>query len=237
VQGWNDTIGPVVALGDNAADALTGGLLSQFGVVVEELKVALKTIAEEELLTFTDIFSRFNTCVQKGFAEDLFLWSDMSHYRRPSALCQAFVDQVDKLAQKGMTQESEQFLAFTLGYITHLGTDTIAHAFVNEQCGGSFRNHPQRHHLIENHIDAWNYAQTAPGGKNAPIPGAIRPTIRKCRCRRSGTRYKSRPTIRTAISRAPSARPGFRTIRSPARRRSMLTATCPNGWPRRSLTP
>jgi hypothetical protein len=170
VQGWNDTIGPVVSLVDNAADALTGGLLSQFGVVVEELKVALKTIAEEELLTFTDIFSRFNTCVQKGFAEDLFLWSDMSHYRRPSALCQAFVDQVDKLAQKGMTQESEQFLAFTLGYITHLGTDTIAHAFVNEQCGGSFRNHPQRHHLIENHIDAWNYAQTAPGGKNAPDP-------------------------------------------------------------------
>ncbi|MGZ0787063.1 LysR substrate-binding domain-containing protein [Pseudomonas saponiphila] len=81
-----------------------------------------------------------------------------------------FVEQVHELAQKGMAQESEQFLAFTLGYITHLGTDTIGHAFVNEQCGGPFRNHPQRHHLIENHIDAWNYSQTAPGGKIAQDP-------------------------------------------------------------------
>lgn len=43
-------------------------------------------------------------------------------------------------------------------------------AFVNEQCGGPFRNHPQRHHLIENHIDAWNYSQTKPGGTIVPDP-------------------------------------------------------------------
>ena len=170
VEGWNQTIGPIISQINNTADALTGGLLSEAGVVIEELKIALKTIAEEELLTFQDIFSNFNTCVQKGFGENLFLWSDMSHYRRPSALCQAFVDQVDKLAARGMVEESRQFLAFTLGYITHLGTDTIAHAFVNEQCGGPFRNHPQRHHLIENHVDAWNYAQTAPGNRNLPDP-------------------------------------------------------------------
>jgi hypothetical protein len=35
----------------------------------------------------------------------------------------------------------------------------VAHSFVNEQCGGPFRTHWQRHHLIENHIDAWNYRQ------------------------------------------------------------------------------
>jgi hypothetical protein len=165
VDGWNQTIGPIVADIANLADDLTGGLLSEFGVVMGEFKAALKTIAEEELLTFTDIFSLFNTCVQKGFDEKLFLWSDMSHYRRPSALCQAFVKQAKDLADAGEIEHSEQFLAFTLGYITHLGTDTVAHAFVNEQCGGPFRNHPQRHHLIENHIDAWIYSQTAPGGK------------------------------------------------------------------------
>jgi hypothetical protein len=48
--------------------------------------------------------------------------------------------------------------------------DTIGHSFVNEQCGGPFRNHPQRHHLIENHIDAWNYRETKPDGRNAPDP-------------------------------------------------------------------
>jgi len=170
VDGWNQTIGPIVADIQNLADALTGGLLSEFGVVLDELKLALKTIAEEELLTFVDIFTNFNTCVQKGFDEKLFLWSDISHYRRPSALCQAFVKEADDLAAAGQKEHAEQFLAFALGYITHLGTDTVAHSFVNEQCGGPFRNHPQRHHLIENHIDSWNYSQTGPDGALTPDP-------------------------------------------------------------------
>lgn len=181
VDGWNKTIGPIVADIANLADDLTGGLLSEFGVLLNELKLALKTIAEEEILTFADIFTKFDTCVQKGFDEKLFLWSDMSHYRCPSALCQAFANQVDELTKAAAQEKDEvkkaelqdradQFLAFTLGYITHLGTDTVAHSFVNEQCGGPFRNHPQRHHLIENHIDAWNYSQTKPGGKNTPDP-------------------------------------------------------------------
>ena len=170
VDGWNATIGPIVADIENLADALTGGVLSEFGVVLKELQLALKMIAEEELLTFVDIFSLFDTCVQKGFDEKLFLWSDMSHYRRPSALCQAFVKQAEALAKAGEEERSRQFLAFALGYATHLGTDTVAHSFVNEQCGGPFRNHPQRHHVIENHIDAWNYRETGPNGKLTPDP-------------------------------------------------------------------
>jgi hypothetical protein len=170
VDGWNATIGPIVADIENLADALTGGVLSEFAVVLKELQLALKMIAEEELLTFVDIFSMFDTCVQKGFDEKLFLWSDMSHYRRPSALCQAFVKQAKALADDGEEERSKQFLAFALGYMTHLGTDTVAHSFVNEQCGGPFRNHPQRHHVIENHIDAWNYRETGPNGKLTPDP-------------------------------------------------------------------
>ncbi len=188
VDGWNATVGPLVTDVGNLADDLTGGILSQFGVVMDELKIAFKTIAEEELVTFKDIFGNLNTCLQKGYGEKLFLWSDMSHYRRPSALCQSFVKQANLLAQqardldaggnsdqaKVVRERSEQFLAFSLGYMTHVGTDTVAHSFVNAQCGGPFRDHPQRHHVIENHIDSWNYVQTAPGGRVAPdelIPG------------------------------------------------------------------
>ena len=65
--------------------------------------------------------------------------------------------------------------------IVHVGTDTIAHSFVNEQCGGPYRDHPTRHHLIENHIDAWNYAQTGAGrhdpgrplGQDRRLPRAV----------------------------------------------------------------
>jgi hypothetical protein len=182
LDGWNATVGPLVADIENLADDLTGGVLSEFGVVMDELKTAIKLLAEEELLTFKDIFGNLNTCVQKGYGEKLFLWSDMSHYRRPSALCQSFVKQANLIAQQArdlaakgdkqqaaqMQDRSQQFLAFALGYMTHVGTDTVAHSFVNAQCGGPFRNHPQRHHVIENHIDSWNYVQTAPGGRLLP---------------------------------------------------------------------
>jgi hypothetical protein len=81
----------------------------------------------------------------------------MSHYRRPSALCQSFVKQANLLVQKArdlaasgdrkqadqIRDRSQQFLAFALGYMTHVGTDTVAHSFVNAQCGGPFHNHPQ----------------------------------------------------------------------------------------------
>ena len=39
----------------------------------------------------------------------------------------------------------------------------MAHGFVNEQAGGPFRTHWQRHHLVENHMDAFNYQCTGDG--------------------------------------------------------------------------
>jgi hypothetical protein len=169
VATWDATIGPIVGAVGAAIDDLTGGLISEFKVGIEELMTAIKTIGEEELLTFKDIFGGFDTCVNKGWSENAFLWSDMSHYRRTTLMCQNLVRQAENLRTsthdpKEGEERFQQFLAFALGYITHVGTDTIAHSFVNEQCGGPYRDHPQRHHLIENHIDAWNYEQSGPGG-------------------------------------------------------------------------
>ena len=169
VEAWDATIGPLVSAATSVLDDLTGGLISEFGVAINELTVALKTVGEEELLTFQDIFGSFDTCVSKGWSENAFLWSDMSHYRGTTRLCQNLVKQAERLhasTNDPLVNEErfQQFLAFALGYTTHVGTDTIAHSFVNEQCGGPFRDHPQRHHLIESHIDAWNYQQTGSGG-------------------------------------------------------------------------
>src|SRR5438552_2657251 len=63
-------------------------------------------------------------------------------------------------------------MAFSLVYMTHLGTDVIGHSFINQQVGGPFRNHPQRHHLIENHVDAWNYKNCGFGRDDTanPVP-------------------------------------------------------------------
>jgi hypothetical protein len=166
VDGWNKTIGPFVDVVGEIADDLTGGVLSAFGDVVAQLINDLETVGVQELSTYADIWDRMNTVVAKGYPEESFLWSDMTHYRRTSATCQALVHQAElqRDGTKAGEQRREQFLAFALGYMTHIGTDTIAHSFVNEQCGGPYRDHPVRHHLIENHIDAWNYAQSGAGG-------------------------------------------------------------------------
>jgi hypothetical protein len=166
VKAWNKTIGPIVNAVGEIADDLTGGVLSEAKTALEELLVAIKLIGEQELTTFVDIWGNMNTVVAKGFPEENFLWSDMTHYRRTSATCQALVAQAEKLhdGSDDGGEKFQQFLAFALGYIVHVGTDTIAHSFVNEQCGGPYRDHPTRHHLIENHIDAWNYQQSGPGG-------------------------------------------------------------------------
>ena len=124
-----------------------------------------------------------NTVIAKGWSEDSFLWSDMTHYRRTSATCQALVRQAEALrdgSEEGEQRSSSSSRSRSAGS-SHIGTDTIAHSFVNEQCGGPYRDHPTRHHLIENHIDAWNYAQTGDGrhdpdrpvGQDRRLPRAV----------------------------------------------------------------
>lgn len=166
VKVWDKTVGPIVDVASQVADDLTGGVLSELGTALQELLDAIEAIGVQEAGTYADIWGAMNTVIAKGWPEISYLWSDMTHYRRTSATCQALVHQAELLLDgtDGAQDRHDQFLAFALGYITHIGTDTIAHSFVNEQCGGPYRDHPTRHHLIENHIDAWNYAQTGPGG-------------------------------------------------------------------------
>jgi hypothetical protein len=166
VKVWDKTIGPLVDAASELLDDLTGGVLNEFLGLLQQLLDAIETIGVEELSTFADIWGAMNTVVAKGYPEENFLWSDMTHYRRTGATCQALVRQAEALndgTDVGI-QRYERFLAFAMGWIVHVGTDTIAHSFVNEQCGGPYRDHPTRHHLIENHIDAWNYAQSGVGG-------------------------------------------------------------------------
>lgn len=163
---WNKTIGPLVEVVGDLGDALTGGVLSEWKNLLVQLLNELEVVVAQDVTTWIDMWDRMNTCVAKGWSEESFLWSDMTHYRRTSATCQALVHQAE--LQRDGTEEGEerfeQFLAFAMGWITHVGTDAIDHAFINEQCGGPFRTHPTRHHMLENHIDAWNYSQSGEGG-------------------------------------------------------------------------
>lgn len=83
---WHVTIGPIMDLAGHAIDDLSGGLSSTLGDAITQLKNGLIALAEEELLTQTDIFQWFSLNMRKGVDEQAFLWSDMLHYRRTSSV-------------------------------------------------------------------------------------------------------------------------------------------------------
>jgi hypothetical protein len=168
---WNATIGPILDAAGKVIDDLTGNLLSELGQAFTQLGNDLLALAAEEILSEGDIFGWFSLKMRKGYDEQAFLWSDMTHYRRTSIVPAQLIAHARRMmiSRDPLVREhADQLIAFALGWVCHVGTDVIAHSFVNEQCGGPFRTHWQRHHLIENHIDAWNYEQTKPGSALIP---------------------------------------------------------------------
>lgn len=160
VDGWESTVGPLVSAADAVLDSLVPGVVSAATSVISELVDGLEQVAIEELTTFTDVFSWFSLKMRVGWDEKSFVWSDMLHYRKTNQMARALLEEAQRqFEQNGDETQFAQFQAFALGWVCHVGTDVIDHSFVNEQCGGPFRTHWQRHHLVENHIDAWNYRQ------------------------------------------------------------------------------
>lgn len=180
VAAWDATIGKVFGAVETAIDDLTGGSLEALQVAISNAGKALISIAAEEVLTFKDVFSWFSLNMRKGWDEQDFLWSDMTHYRRTSEIPRRLIDQAIALRDSGAPgakDRGEQLLAFAMGWVCHVGVDTVCHSFVNEQCGGPFRTHWQRHHLVENHIDATVYRKAGGGGGGLPgDPWAATPT-------------------------------------------------------------
>lgn len=169
VKVYNRTVKKYVDEIVTVLDDLSGGVIEEFTTAISNLGNAILQIVEMEVLTYGDIFSWFSLKMRQGWDEQGFLWSDMLHYRRTSQMAANLLAEAKRQRDEGASQEQyEQFLAFAMGWVCHIGTDVVAHAFVNEQCGGPFRTHYQRHHVIENHMDAHNYraSGSVPGVPN-----------------------------------------------------------------------
>jgi hypothetical protein len=163
---WNKSVGIIIDNAAQIADDMSGGLLFELKEAYEGLKNALISIGAEEILSEVDIFSWFSLKMRNGFDEKSFLWSDMLHYRQTSRFPQRlFIHAREMISSENelIREHGQQLIAYAAGWVTHIGTDTITHPYVNQQTGGPFRTHWQRHHLIENHFDAYNYQCTGDG--------------------------------------------------------------------------
>ena len=153
VSKWEHYLGPISEDTAEELSRLTGGLSETVSDIAGELSGILTTALEDLVTQQFDLWEFFSLGLNKGFDDQSFFWSDIGHYRRTGAFGRALWEHANgDMADDGLR-------AYALGYMTHLGTDTTAHSFVNTICGGPFRTHWQRHHLVENHMDALWYLE------------------------------------------------------------------------------
>lgn len=149
IAAYEQSLGPQVDQAGSIANALTGGLLQTITDASQQISNILITALEDLVTSQFDWFSILGSGVPSGYDEQTFFWSDMLHYRKTYEFG----------ARLWRNAQTDQERAYAIGWMTHLGTDVVGHSFVNQKCGGPFRLHWQRHHLIENHMDAYVYGR------------------------------------------------------------------------------
>jgi hypothetical protein len=162
VSRWEKWIGPISTNASQLASQLTGGLAAQLGQILDELSAAIMNAFKGLLAQMGDWFGVLTSGVPQGYNNDGFYWSDVFHYRRtyqfPFVLLQQARAALDAAADDDARHDAEARVAFAVGWMSHCATDVTGHPFTNAKCGGPYRDHWQRHHLVENHIDSQNYS-------------------------------------------------------------------------------
>ncbi len=158
ISKWEHYLGPISEDTAEEMSRLTGGLSETVGDITGELSSILTTALEDFFVQQKDLWEFFSLGLNKGYDEQAYFWSDMLHYRETGEFGRAIWKHADEA-------EDDRARAYALGYMTHLATDVTGHAFVNAISSGPFRLHWQRHHLVENHMDAFWYLHDQLGPK------------------------------------------------------------------------
>ena len=156
ISKWEHYLGPISEDTGEEMSRLTGGLSEVVGDITGELSGLLITALEEFAINQISTVSQqsliglFSLAINNGWDEQAFTWADMFHYRETGKFARTLWEKAD-------AKDSDGARAYALGFMTHIGADVSGHPFVNAISGGPFRLHWDRHHLMENHMDAYWY--------------------------------------------------------------------------------
>jgi hypothetical protein len=159
---WENWIDPIQTNNAQLFSQLTGGLSNQLAAILDELSTAIVSAFEGLLAQMGDWFGVLTSGVPQGYDNDAFYWSDMFHYRRtyqfPYTLFRQALQARDAATTDAERLDADARMAFAVGWMSHCATDVTGHPFTNAKAGGPYRDHWQRHHLVENHMDSQNYS-------------------------------------------------------------------------------
>jgi hypothetical protein len=152
---WEEWMTPVLDEANTLANGITGGMLGEVSLALDTFGGAVTNFELGLATRMKDILGLLTAATQTGYSENTFYWSDMFHSRRTFRFARALYSN----AMQADSDKAPGQRAFALGWISHCATDVAGHPFVNAKCGGPYRTHWTRHHLIENHMDASVYQQ------------------------------------------------------------------------------
>jgi hypothetical protein len=147
VSKWEKWAEPAIDGVGDVLNQMSGGVLNELGEALQEISSAITDAIMALVTKLYDWFGLLSSGVPQAYGDSAFFWSDMFHYRRTFEFGRALYENAT----------SDQLRVFAIGWMSHCATDVTGHSFVNSKAGGPYRLHWQRHHLVENHMDALVY--------------------------------------------------------------------------------
>jgi hypothetical protein len=112
----------------------------------------------------------FEAARQKDRPREQWYWADYLHYIKSGKYTKALIE-------AGRASGNPNFLAYAYGYLTHYVTDVVGHPYVNQVVQGPWRDYWQRHHLVENFMDAYVWDRWHHPNPPPPPPSTSEPPL------------------------------------------------------------
>lgn len=132
-------------------------LFSDINNVLTGLLAALKEKGKEFVLGQINPFDDLLTHPYRDGVDpanpDEWWYFDALHYRKTAQYSKALLNSTKAF--------DAPTALYALGFLSHVGADTVGHAYVNINSGGPYRAQPQRHRVAENFQDVFNYFLSA----------------------------------------------------------------------------
>ena len=138
---------------DKTANSITFGVWGDIESTVNLLKGIIIDGILDAALDKHNLWSVFLPRRQVDDYKQNWYWGDFLHYVKTGCFTTKLLDMCPTYSTDPTIKS---FLkAYSLGYATHYVADTVGHAYVNRIVESPWRNCWQRHHFVENFIDAY----------------------------------------------------------------------------------
>jgi hypothetical protein len=156
---------------DSTLNDFTDDVWEEIQTIFGRVKGILTEGAIDLLIDRINPWSTFLPLRQVDDIQDNWFWADYLHYVKTGCFTRKLLDQARALHAADPSAPAGRCMsAYALGYLTHYVSDTIGHGWVNRIVESPYRNLWQRHHLVENFIDAHVWASWHDEGADPTHP-------------------------------------------------------------------